>query len=348
MTPARNRRNAVPPSLAGLRLRLTSWYVGTFLAILLLLGLGLFAVITRRFDQDLDASLVVDTEQMETFASTRDPAEAARDVRIPDRALYVVDTLGEAIDTATVPRWITLLARDAWRSGEKNADGQHAANDRVLRASARPVRDQRGGPFIAIAVADEIELEDKYATLIAEFGVAAFIAVVLVAAGGWIVTRQSTVPIEQSIEHMRRFMADAAHELRTPITVVRSRAEVALQRSRSAEDYAAALRGIDGEAQRLGHIVEDLLMLARADAGERPIEHQRTYLDDVALDAAEAARAIAHRKSIRVEVDSFEEAPVIGDAVLLRQLVLILFDNAIKYTPSGGTVHLSIHTRDGA
>jgi signal transduction histidine kinase len=171
--------------------------------------------------------------------------------------------------------------------------------------------------------------------------------VVLVAAGGWFVTRQSSVPIEQSIAHMRRFMADAAHELRTPITVVRSRAEIALQRSRSADDYAAALRGIDSEAQRLGRIVEDLLMLARADAGERPIEHQRVFLDDVGLDAAEAARAIAHRKRIRVEVDSFEEAPVVGDAVLLRQLVLILLDNAVKYTPAGGIVHLSIHTRDG-
>ncbi len=97
---------------------------------------------------------------------------------------------------------------------------------------------------------------------------------------------------------MRRFMADAAHELRTPITVLRSRAEVALQRGRSAEEYAATLRGIDGEAKRLGHIVEDLLMLARADTGERPIEQRRVFLDDVALDAqAEGARVMAHTGS---------------------------------------------------
>ncbi len=139
------------------------------------------------------------------------------------------------IDTTTIPRWITLLARDAWRAGDRFSDGQHAEPDRILRASARPVRNQRGGPFVAIAVADEVELEDKYSTLIAEFVVIAVAAVVLVAFGGWVVTRQSTAPIERSIEHMRRFMADAAHELRTPITVLRSRAEVALQRGRSAE-----------------------------------------------------------------------------------------------------------------
>ncbi len=118
-------------------------------------------------------------------ASTRDPGkERPATVRIPDRTLYVLDTLGEAIDTTTIPRWITLLARDAWRAGDRFSDGQHAEPDRILRASARPVRNQRGGPFVAIAVADEVELEDKYSTLIAEFVVIAVAAVVLVAFGG--------------------------------------------------------------------------------------------------------------------------------------------------------------------
>jgi len=144
------------------------------------------------------------------------------------------------------------------------------------------------------------------------------------------------------MEQMRRFMADAAHELRTPLTVVRSRAEVALQRSRSPDDYVDALRGIERESIRLGRIVEDLLTLARADAGQRPIERERVFLDDVALDAAEAARVIAERKGVRLEVAEFEEAPVVGDAALLRQLGLILFDNAIKFTPPGGLVRIAV------
>ena len=98
-----------------------------------------------------------------------------------------------------------------------------------------------GSHVVAIAVADEIELEDRYASLIAAFGTAALIALVLVAAGGWFLARQSTAPVERSIVQMRRFMADAAHELRTPLTVVRSRAEVALQRPRESNDYVLAL-----------------------------------------------------------------------------------------------------------
>jgi signal transduction histidine kinase len=92
----------------------------------------------------------------------------------------------------------------------------------------------------------------------------------------------------------------------------------------------------------LGRIVEDLLTLARADARERPVEARRLFLDDVALDAADAARAMADRKGVQVEVGEFQEAPVLGDASLLRQLVMILLDNAIKFTPPGGRVRVDV------
>ena len=78
------------------------------------------------------------------------------------------------------------------------------------------------------------------------------------------------------------------------------------------------------------------------DAGERPIEQRRVFLDDVTLDAAEAARVIATKKSIRIDIDDFEETPVVGDATLLRQLVIILLDNAIKFTEPHGAIHVSV------
>jgi signal transduction histidine kinase len=104
------------------------------------------------------------------------------------------------------------------------------------------------------------------------------------------------------------------------------------------------LRAIERETARLGDIVEDLLMLARADAGERPIERRRVFLDDLTLDAAGSARIIADRKAVRLEVDDFEEAAVDGDPTLLRQLVLILLDNAIKFTDAGGVVRVGVRT----
>lgn len=341
MTTNGARPATLPQSLGRLRLRLTAWYVGTFFTILALLGIGMFATITRRFDLDLDASLRAATAELASTARAHGPQTTAEVLRIPDRTLLLVDTLGRSLAGDTVDAWIATLARRAASTGVGAAN--HTEGERILRAHARAFRLADGHALVAIAVADEIELEDRYTSLIASFSAAALVAIVLVAVGGWLLARQSTEPVERAIVHMRRFMADAAHELRTPLTVVRSRAEVVLQRSRSPEDYVVALRGIEGEATRLGHIVEDLLMLARADAGERPIERQRVFLDDVTLDAAEAARALAERQSVRVEVETFEEAPVMGDPTLLRQLALILLDNAVKFTAAGGVVRVGVH-----
>ncbi len=340
----------VPQTLRRLRLRLTIWYAVTFLIILALLGIGMFATITSRFDRDLDSSLVDATKQLSLLASQRGVSAAVDQLRIPDRTLAIADSTGVSVAGGALEPWLRALAQSTARTGVGGGSGgggqaaNHGEDDRILRANATPFRLADGREYVAVAVADEIELEDRYTALIAEFAAAGLIAAILVAIGGWIVAGQSAAPIEGSIEQMRRFMADAAHELRTPLTIVRSRAEVALQRPRSSDEYAEALRGIERESIRLGRIVEDLLTLARADAGQRPIARERVFLDDVALDAAEAARVIAERKSVRLEVLDFEEAPVVGDASLLRQLGLILLDNAIKFTPPGGSVRVSVRT----
>jgi signal transduction histidine kinase len=345
------RRTTLSQSLDRLRWRLTVWYAGTFFIILALLGVGMFAAITWRFDNELDNSLVAATRELVRVAQVRDSTDQShnailfdprRDPRIPERSLFLTDSLGVSSDT-TLDKWLRALAHDAVHTGSANAT--HTEGDRILRAHAQSFPLSHGRTRVAIAVADEIELEDRYASLIAAFGVSAFIAVVLVAFGGWLLARKSTAPVEQAFSYMRRFMADAAHELRTPLTVVRARAEVALQRARGPDEYADALRGIERETTRLGRLVEDLLMLARADAGERRIDRQRVFLDDVTLDAAEAARAVAERKSVRLEVADFEEAPVNADPELLRQLAMILLDNAIKFTPSGGTVRVQVMSR---
>ena len=342
-------------SLAGLRRRLTAWYALTFLAVLALLGIAVFAAITRQFDRELDASLAADGRELARVAGARVTVgdamtsyDPARDLRIPGRDLFVLDTNGRSIAPSTsVPGWIADFARETWRRATPSAV-QHQTESRILRAYAEPIRTTRTAA-IAVAVADEVELEDRYTSLLIGFAAASLVALFLVAAGGWIIARQAAEPVERAFNNMRRFMADAAHELRTPVTAIRSRAEVAVQRSRSSDEYVRALGAIEAESARLGRIVEDLLTLARADARERPIEARRIFLDDVALDAADGARAMADRKGVQMEVGDFQEAPVLGDASLLRQLVMILLDNAIKFTPSGGRVRVDVqHTGSAA
>jgi signal transduction histidine kinase len=329
------------------------WYAGTFAVILALLSGGMFLNITRQYNQELDESLHRTADELARVVRNRGvEAESARlfdssDFRIPDRMQYLTDLSGRLIAGPPMPDWLPEVARRSAHEGPVRfahptelGDGE---TQRQFRVYAKPFRMPAGDSLIAIAAADEVEIEDRYASLIAAFGTAAAIAVLLVAFGGWLLARQSTAPVERSMRHMRRFMADAAHELRSPLTVLRSRAEVTLQRPRDTEDYVAALHGIERESVRLGRIVEDLLMLARADAGERPIERKRLFLDDLALDAAEAAGVIADRRRVHLALDRFEEAPVEGDAALLRQLLIILLDNAIKYTPPEGTVRVAVN-----
>jgi signal transduction histidine kinase len=169
----------------------------------------------------------------------------------------------------------------------------------------------------------------------------------LAAGGGYVLIRKSTAPVERSMDQMRRFMADAAHELRTPITLLRTRAEVAAGQDREATRDATTLQAIEREATRLGEITGDLLTLARADAGEWPVAREALYLDDAAAGAVEAARTLAEHKRVVMEVGTFEEAKILADPALVRRLLLIVLDNAIKFTPSGGRVRLDVSAQDG-
>jgi signal transduction histidine kinase len=340
--------------LALLRLRLTAWYVATFGLILLLLGGGLFLTIRSQMSRHLDDSLRLAAGELMRAARIREiearttsgaVVDAVDELHIPDRALYLLGTDGKPIKPPAADPWIRAAARRAARQG--SVDLELEVGERRLRLYAVRFTVPGPKPYVGAAVADVVELEDQYASLIGAFGAAALIGLVLVAFGGWLLVRKSTAPVEQSVETMRRFMADAAHELRTPIAVLRSQAEVALQRERDGEAYAEALRRVESEAARLGATVEDLLTLARADAGERQVERQRVFLDDLALDAASGARALAARRGVTLEVGTFEEAVLSGDPALVRQLLMIVLDNAVKFTPAGGRVRLGVAAPGG-
>ena len=347
-------RRALAP-LVRLRLHLTVWYAGVFTLVFGLLGGGLFLTIRQQMSRHVDKSLGAAAASLEQAARIRETerasahgavVDAVDELHIPERSLYLLDEAGHGIKPAAVPVWIGDAARQAVQSPHGYRD-LNAPNGRDLRIYAERFTGTTGTPYIAAVVADRIELEDEYASLIKTFGAAALAALLLVAGGGYILVRKSTAPIERSMDQMRRFMADAAHELRTPITILRTRAEVALAQERETARDAATFQAIEREAARVGGIVGDLLTLARADSGERPVVREPLYLDDVAAGAVDAVRALATSKGITLEVGKFEEAKIAGDGALVRQLVLIVLDNAIKFTPAGGHVRLNVSVEDG-
>lgn len=142
-----------------------------------------------------------------------------------------------------------------------------------------------------------------------------------------------------SFDQQKRFMADASHELRTPIAIVRGESEVALSKpDRAVDNYRESLAVINDESQRLTKIVEDLFTLARADAGQYQPRFEPVYLDDIIADSVRSIGVLARARNVRVDVATLGEMPMNADESLLRRLFINLLDNAVKYNRDGGTV----------
>jgi heavy metal sensor kinase len=153
--------------------------------------------------------------------------------------------------------------------------------------------------------------------------------------------------LDQSFESMRRFVADASHELRTPIAIIRGEADVALSHERTDAEYQASLGIVLDEARRLTRLVNDLLNLARADAGNVKLRIEEFYFNDLMAECCRSVQRLAAARSIELECRAGEDVAFRGDQDLLRRLVINLLDNAIRYTPQGGKVSATLEG-DGA
>ncbi|HEX6998467.1 MAG TPA: ATP-binding protein [Gammaproteobacteria bacterium] len=155
--------------------------------------------------------------------------------------------------------------------------------------------------------------------------------------------------LERSFRRIAQFTADASHELRTPLAVMRTTAEVALRGPEPPTEQRAALEDILVELERTSQLVENLLLLARADAGqERLLEKRPVDLAAAIAEAVAQAQVLARAQRVALEA-RLPERPLIvrGDAHALRRLFLILLDNAVKYTPAGGRVDVALAERGG-
>jgi heavy metal sensor kinase len=149
--------------------------------------------------------------------------------------------------------------------------------------------------------------------------------------------------LESSFQRISRFTADAAHELRTPLALIRVMAEVAV-RSRRPEECQEALPQIIEETDRTSRLVENLLFLARADFGAELPTYVPFQLDAVLLDVIESAKKLAAARDIELIAPvRYPSLQARGDPTAMRRLLLILLDNAIKYTPSGGRVTVALN-----
>src|SRR6267142_3967361 len=148
--------------------------------------------------------------------------------------------------------------------------------------------------------------------------------------------------LDTSFHVMREFTADASHELRTPLTIVQGEADVALSHEHSVSEYQQSLSIIRNQSKRMARIVSDMLSLARADAGEQHLSKEDLYLNDLVMESCHAAQALATPRCIRLSCDASEDLVFHGNEELLRRMIFNVVDNAIRYTPDGGSVSVKL------
>ena len=148
--------------------------------------------------------------------------------------------------------------------------------------------------------------------------------------------------LEESFRRITQFTADASHELRTPVAIIRTAAEVTRRKPRTEQEYAEALDRILAESERTTALIEDLMVLARGDAQAEPPAFRTVGLRETVCAAVAEMRWIVESAGLVLIVDRLTECVVSGDEPELRRLVLILLDNAVKYSRSGGEIRVQL------
>jgi signal transduction histidine kinase len=288
---------------------------------------------------DLSAGRVVypPGQLPETAAGTGQPVE----IDVFARGGLLVQTRAQSLNPA-------YLAQVAGRVLGGAAVGPVDVRDtsgspRRLYAAAQPVGDQRAAVIVSLSSADLETLTRRLlATLVAG-------GALLVAIGGalaWVLFNDMLDRLQRSFEALRRFTADASHELRAPLTVMRTEVEVALAKERPAAEYAGALGRVHGEVEHLGSVVDRLLLLAQADAGRLAPQLVAVDVADLVEEAAARWRGPASERGVTIALDPPASGTVTADPHLLRRVLDNLLDNAVRHSPPGGTIDVSARRQE--
>jgi two-component system sensor histidine kinase CiaH len=332
------------------RLRLIAWSGGLTLLILVVLGTVVYAAVANELASRNTAVLQQRAAQVAIVIGRPGP--------LPDRTPFGIAFGGEQSGTLTLavqPDGSVLgrLDQVVGLPVQPSVDAAKTAGDdvRVTTLDDTPIRvyslavPRSDGTWVVQVIGERLSEQRLLAALLSVLVVGGLAALALAVAAGWLYAGRALVPIraaidrrEDALRRQREFAANASHELRTPLTVIRaSVTDLRRNQDQPVAQVGAALEDIDAETAHLTALVDDLLLLARTDAGTIELDRAPVDLADVAVEAAGALTAVAAERGVAVIVDPLP-AEVDGDALRLRQLVTILVDNAVAHTPPGGSV----------
>ncbi len=175
-----------------------------------------------------------------------------------------------------------------------------------------------------------------------------FVALLIASAGGYYMAGRAIIPLKEAYDKQKQFAADASHELRTPLAVLMSSAELLLADPSIQNPFLRqVLEDVKSEVKKMTNLVSDLLMVARSDNNALKVKIQRLDLAEILKQVVRTMIPLAEKKNIRLMGEHFNKVMINADEQKIKQLAIILVDNAIKYTPEGGAVLVEIDDSDG-
>lgn len=340
-----------------LRWRLTAWYVLVFCTVFVVVGLVVFVWANRRFSGEVDRAIeAVSADTVAQVQRHNQIVDADADVRsvLADASLsgsadVFVLLLNPDGTVATNPSNIPLdglpdqvSVERARQSGQ--ASRTYEVGGRDLRLSTFAVHGPDGAAIGFVQAGKSVEARDaSLRTLAIVMAGGGLTGLVLAAAGGLLVAGIAIRPVKRSYERQREFLADASHELRTPLAVIRVNAEAAAVHA----DDSEAVHDIAAEATYMTRLLDDLLLLAGSDREGIDLRVERIDLAAIAQGAGHAAARLAEAGGKRLSTEIGGPLPVDGDPERCREVMLILLDNAVKYTAEGGAIRMTARAMDG-
>ena len=318
------------------RIRLTAWYVCGLAAFLLALGSGVYLIERNQLRNNVDHGLLVNGAKAVADFHQRNITDLTA---ISDGVRYFV-----SLSDGSQPQVVTRGLQPNQASVQ--AALAHGTDMRTVSSPAGHLRvyTQRVGPTLTVQVARSLEPEEEALdNLLVIMLVGGGGSLAVAAVGGWFLAGKSLQPMRLAFERQQTFVADASHELRTPLAVIRANAEF-IQQAQPHSDEAAE---IVSETDRLTALIEAMLALAQGehDAG---LGQEQIDLGAVVDGSAESMRPLAAERHVTLDVSAAPDLTVTGNREQLRQLVVILVDNALRYTPRGGRVDVDVARRDGS
>jgi signal transduction histidine kinase len=339
--------------LRRVRLRLTAWYVSVLLLILLVLGAAVFVAIERSLaaetDRALRAAAAAQVERLEQNGSRVTPPAGEQDPTDPDDAyaadagdifVYVVDAQGRIVANPRAVQEPGLPNTSGIATALAGGTDLRTANSGKGQVRVLTVPLAQGG---AVQVGRSLNARghELYEIELA-LALIAIVGLGLATAGGFLLSGRALRPVREGFVRQRAFVADASHELRAPLTLIRATAEtLGRGAARRGDDDAPLYADLVDEADRLGRLVSDLLLLAQLDEARLRVKWSIVDLGQVIEQSTQRITPLLGGRTLSVERAPEHPLFVHGDAERLGQILFILLDNAVKHTPEDTTIRLT-------